>query len=93
MGRNPRLPVGYRGEQPHVVKLSDPGRDVSGQHLEIRLDLWDVLVVDLGSTNGTQIQLPGGEPQRLRANDPALIEPGTVVTLADVLSFRFEALP
>ena len=93
LGRNPRLPQGWTGEQPHVVKIHDPERDVSSQHLEVRLDFWHVLVRDLGSTNGTVVTLPGAEPVALRAHDPLAIEPGTRVRLADVFDITFEVTP
>lgn len=90
MGRNPSLPSGYEGELPHLVKLPDPGRDISSQHLEVRLDFWHVILRDLRSTNGTQVTPRGGVPFRLRPHDPIVIEPGSVVSLARVLSFRYE---
>lgn len=90
MGRNPRLPAGFSGDQPNLLKLNDPGKDISSQHLEVSLDFWHVLVKDLGSTNGTAVILPGEPPVQLRANDPMMIEPGTRVVLAGVLDFVFE---
>lgn len=90
LGRAPSLPAGHNGEQPNLVKLNDPTLEVSSQHLEVRLDHWYVLVVDLGSTNGTLVTLPGQQPMRLRPGTPQPIEPGTVVNLADVLTFTFE---
>ncbi len=90
LGRNPRVPIGYSGEQPNLVKLIDPDKDISSQHLEVRLEYWHVAVNDLGSTNGTQLVPPGAPPLRLRPNDPVLIEPGTKVILAGVFSFTFE---
>ena len=90
LGRNPRLPSGYSGEQPNLVRLTDPGKDVSSQHLEVSLDYWHVLVTDLGSTNGTEVILPGRPPMKLRPNDPMTIEPGTRVVLAGVFDFVFE---
>ena len=90
LGRNPRVPVGYSGEQPNLVKLIDPDKDISGQHLEVRLEYWHVAVKDLGSTNGTQVVPPGEHPVTLRPNDPVMIEPGTKVILAGVFSFTFE---
>jgi len=90
LGRAPSLPAGHNGEQPNLVKLNDPTLEVSSQHLEVRLDHWYVLVIDLGSTNGTLVTLPGQQPLRLRPGTPQPIEPGTVVNLADVLTFTFE---
>lgn len=93
LGRNPRIPTGYAGEQPNLVRLSDPDKDVSGQHLEVSLDYWNVMVCDLGSTNGTEVILPGAMPVVLRPNDPVIIEPGTRVVLAGSISFVFEVMP
>ena len=90
LGRNPRLPDAWTGEQPNLVKIHDPNRDVSGQHLEVRLDFWHVLVRDLGSTNGTEVVLPGAAPVALRAHDAMAIEPGTRVILAGVFDFTYE---
>lgn len=93
LGRNPNVPTGYQGEQPNLVQIPDPNKDVSGQHLEVALDYWNVLVRDLGSTNGTEVILPGEMPVALRANDPVMIEPGSRVVLAGTVSFTYEALP
>lgn len=90
IGRNPRVPLNYTGEQPNLVQVPDPERDISSQHLEVRLDEWHVAVKDLGSTNGTQVLLPGEPPVTLRPNDPMIIEPGTRVVLAGVFDFVFE---
>ena len=90
MGRNPMVPVGYRGEQPNLLRLNDPGKDLSSQHAEVRLDYWHVVVNDLGSTNGTRVMLPGREPIQLRPGDPITIEPGTEVVLAGVVQCVFE---
>jgi hypothetical protein len=98
MGRAPRAdaagPDGYGGsageERPHVVKLPSADGDVSRTHLRVTLDGWHVLVTDLNSTNGTLVTLPGREPQQLRPGEPMPIKPGTVVTLADGIDFRYE---
>ncbi|MDR1712481.1 MAG: FHA domain-containing protein [Propionibacteriaceae bacterium] len=90
MGRNPRIPLSYTGEQPNLLQLADPEKDVSGQHLQIVLDNWHVLAVDLGSTNGTQVVLPGEEPVTLRPNDPIMLRPGSWVILAGKIEFWFE---
>jgi predicted component of type VI protein secretion system len=91
LGRNPRLPQGWTGEQPHLVRIDDPDRDVSSQHLEVRLDAWHVLVRDLGSTNGTEVALPGSDPVLLRAHEQLSIEPGTRIVLAGVFDVTYEA--
>jgi FHA domain len=92
MGRSPRTDfTGSDGEErPHVVKLPSADGDISRTHLRITLDGWHVLVTDLNSTNGTLITLPGHEPQQLRPGEPVPMQPGTVVTLAEGIDFRYE---
>jgi len=98
MGRNPRTdfggPDGFGGpggeERPHVVKLPSADGDISRTHLRVSLDGWHVLVTDLNSTNGTLVTLPGRDPQQLRPGEPVPIQPGTVVTLAEGIDFRYE---
>jgi hypothetical protein len=92
MGRNPRTDfVGAESEErPHVVSLPSAGGDISRTHLRVTIDGWHVLVTDLNSTNGTLVALPGRDPEQLRPGEPVPIKPGTVVTLADGIDFRYE---
>ncbi|HEY6790826.1 MAG TPA: FHA domain-containing protein [Trebonia sp.] len=90
LGRNPRTE--FDGdERLHAVKLPGGDGDISRTHLKVTLDGWHVLVTDLNSTNGTLVELPGRQPERLRPSDPFAIPDGTVVTLADGIYFRYEA--
>jgi pSer/pThr/pTyr-binding forkhead associated (FHA) protein len=89
-GRKPEIQKGPPGERPHVIQLASPGQDISRNHLELKLDGWHVVLKDLHSTNGTEIAIPGRPPQRLRGGEEVLIPPGTVVTLADEVSFVYE---
>jgi hypothetical protein len=93
MGRNPVADVyGAAGEErPHVVKLPPAGGEISRTHLRITLDGWHVLLADLNSTNGTMVTLPGREPQQLPPGGQMPILPGTLVTLAEGIDFRYEA--
>ncbi len=90
LGRAPAIPQGHQGDVPNLVKLVDHTLELSSQHLEIRLDHWLVLAVDLGSTNGTDVRPPNRAPVRLVPGVPELLEPGAVVSLADVLTLTFE---
>lgn len=89
-GRSPEATSGEDGERPHVVRLPSPNKDISRNHLEVRLDGWHVLVTDLRSTNGTLVTVPGEQPQRLRPEEPFPIPPGTIVNLADEVTFVYE---
>jgi hypothetical protein len=93
MGRSPKadFPVADGEQRPHVVRLPSEDSDISRTHLRVTLDGWHVLVTDLDSTNGTLVTLPGREPETLRPGEPTPIKPGTVVTLAHGIDFRYEA--
>jgi hypothetical protein len=93
LGRNPRPLANGSGLQPNLIRIADANRDISGQHLEVRLEDWFVTVRDLGSTNGTQVIAPDRPPVTLRAHEPVSIEPGARVVLANAFDFVFEALP
>lgn len=93
LGRAPYVPEDWAGAEPHLVTLRDPDHDVSAQHLTVVLDLWDVLVRDLGSTNGTRLLGADGSVTPLRPHQPVPLRPGGALVLADVVTVRFEALP
>jgi hypothetical protein len=90
-GRAPAAPDVSDRERPHVLALASPQDGLSRSHLEVRLDGWHVMVIDLGSTNGTLVTPPGQDAFRLRKGDPVVIEPGTEVNLAEVVTFTYEA--
>ena len=90
MGRNPRAVDDNAVGRPHLVRLPSPDNDVSRTHVEVRLEDWHVLVVDLGSTNGTTVTNPGQAPIRVRAHEPMPLEPNAEVNLADEIVFRYE---
>jgi len=91
MGRGPTEGRQAGGERPHLVKLPSPDHEISRNHVEVRLDGWHVLVVDLNSTNGTLVIRPGLPPERLRPEEPTMIEPGCTVALSDEITFTYEA--
>ena len=57
--------------------LSLRGANVAGTHAEVRLQEWDVMVVDRGSTAGTSVFEPGAASwDRCRPFEPRLVPPG-----------------
>ncbi|MDQ1308290.1 MAG: hypothetical protein QG671_4124 [Actinomycetota bacterium] len=87
IGRAPSSSL--RGTQIPIL-LAVPGEDISRAHVEVRPEGWTVVVVDLNSANGTTIQLSGEESSVLAPNQPVPLGEGTVVTLTDGVSFRFQ---
>jgi hypothetical protein len=94
LGRSPKVNAELgAADRPHLVKVTSAQNDISRNHVEIVLEGWHVLIRDLGSTNGTTVALPGEHPVRLRPSDQQVIEPGTVITLADEVSLTYEVGP
>ncbi|MEJ7832343.1 MAG: FHA domain-containing protein, partial [Nocardioides sp.] len=81
-GRQPSAPP-ESGPWPHLVRLSGDATYVSRTHLQIELDGWLVLATDLGSRGGTTLRIAGRAPERIRANERYVWEPGQVLDLAD----------
>ena len=91
LGRSPKVNAELpAADRPHLVRVAQPQNDISRNHVEVVLEGWHVLIRDLGSTNGTTVALPGQDAVRLRPSDQQVIEPGTVITLADEVSVTYE---
>ena len=69
IGRRPTAPP-EADELPNLVTIPSPDGDISRAHTAVRVKGWDLLVEDVGSTNGTEVRLPHREPVRLREHDP-----------------------
>ncbi len=89
LGRKP-APSEASTDWPHLVHLPSSHSFVSRRHLQVELDGWDVVARDLDSRGGTTITPPGRDPQRMRPGDAYVLEPGTVLDLAEVYAVRFE---
>lgn len=94
MGRSPKASGTSQGSQlPELITLESPSKELSGTHLEIRLEGWQVLAIDRRSTNGTTVALPGRDPQRLHPGNAVPIVPGTVIDMAEEIQFTYEVTP
>ena len=78
IGRNPdRDTDPSRADLRRVKAIGDK---VSRSHLEVRLQGWDIFVVDCGSTNGTfVVPHAGGQVVAVDPGRPQLVEPGAAV--------------
>jgi hypothetical protein len=90
IGRRPTAPP-QAEEIPNLLALPSPDGDLSRAHTAVWVKGWDLLVEDVGSTNGTQVALPHREPVRLREHDPMLVVVGTEVVMAGTVRFRIDA--
>ncbi|WP_134766966.1 FHA domain-containing protein [Nocardioides sp. 1609] len=89
LGRQP-TPVPGGPRWPHLVRLPAEVTLVSRSHLSVALDGWMVLATDLGSRGGTTLRVPGRVPQRVRAHETYVWEPGQVLDLADSYEIVYE---
>jgi len=90
VGRDPRAARFQGTEIPRTVIL--PAGHISANHLEIRLEGWNVLAVDLSSRNGSFLRRHGQPPVRL-PETPQLLVSGDVVDLGHGVQLTFEELP
>jgi len=78
VGRDPTLEPAVQSGQARVLTLEDPERSVSRVHADIRLQDWDVYIVDRGSANGTFVATRDEtEWRQLPPDAPHRITPGT----------------
>lgn len=89
LGRNPHAMDGHGSDAAmRRVKLSSPG--VSRQHAIVRVDRWHASIDDLGSSNGTWVEPPGGPVTTVRPGHPVDLVPGAIVDLGGAVSFALE---
>jgi hypothetical protein len=90
IGRNPKVAGAIEGGLPHIMKFEGPGQGLSRTHAEVRIVGGEMLLEDLQSTNGTEIQLPGQQRRRLRGGEPVAVVPGTLIDFGDELHCTVE---
>ncbi|MEX1079353.1 MAG: FHA domain-containing protein [Homoserinimonas sp.] len=83
LGRKPSPPRITTSSRPRLVRVPSPLGEVSSTHLELRQQGRVVIATDLGSTNGTQVRLPGSAPVRLRQGESVVITPGALIEIGD----------
>lgn len=73
------------------LALADPNGRMSRVHAELKVEGWDVYVIDMNSVNGTFVQRPGGGWEPAPAGSPVHVAAGTRVGIGD-RSFVFESV-
>jgi hypothetical protein len=84
IGRSPES-SGSASEARLITIADDP--DISRTHLRVAVEGDAVVVTDLGSKNGSIITLPGAAPRKLRASEPTVVLPGTLIDLGGGTTF------
>ena len=92
VGRFPQAQTTSSPIAQRLVTVPSPSQDISRSHLEVRLDGWHVLLVDLDTVNGTTLLRAGQHPRRLHPLEPTLVADGDVVDLGDGVTLTFREL-
>ena len=91
LGRNPEVDHAVAAGRLRPIRLDDDSGTLSRVHAEIRLQDWDVLLVDRGSANGTYVAAGGQQGwTRLQPRRPLQLRPGTHVRVGR-RTFTFES--
>lgn len=92
IGRQPSVARVHGDGMPKLVQVRSQAGDISRSHVEIRLEGWDVILVDLKATNGTVLVREGQAPRRLGQGEQAMLLDGDIAELGEDVSLRFEGL-
>lgn len=88
-----RDPTASRFQGPQIPRLlALPHPHVSANHLQIQIAEWQVLAVDLGSTNGTFLRRQGDAPFRM-SETPTPIVSDDVLDLGHGVHLSFREIP
>lgn len=90
VGRRPRASRVSVAAMPQLITVPSPQQDISRSHLELRLEGWHVLAIDLGTTNGTTLHRPRTEPLRLRPRDGVALHHEDQLDLGDGVLLRIQ---
>ncbi|GAA1486523.1 FHA domain-containing protein [Brachybacterium fresconis] len=88
VGRRPRASRVSVHDVPQLITVPSPQQDISRSHLELRLEGWHVVALDLGTTNGTTLYREGADPLRLRPREGVVLHEGDVLDLGDGVQLR-----
>ncbi|AWE43243.1 FHA domain-containing protein [Actinobaculum sp. 313] len=83
VGRKPSATPEEGRPRAHLVTVPSPERQISRVHCEIRVDGWDVRLLDRNSNNGTYVLRPGENPVRVTSSAPYFVQPGDVIDIGE----------
>lgn len=90
LGREPESDSLVKTGGARPLKVTDSSNSVSRIHAEVRLDGWEVLLVDRGSSNGTFVHEGDGRWRRLDPERPHPLDPGSELSVGE-RRFVFES--
>lgn len=90
VGREPEGDPLVGSGEARPLTLTDTANSVSRIHADIRLEGWNVTIVDRGSSNGTFLHIGDGRWSRLEPGQPTRLEPGNELSIGE-RRFVFES--
>jgi hypothetical protein len=90
IGRKPEVDERVHAGELRAISVDDHTGSVSRVHAEVRLEGWDVLLVDAGSSNGTFLAPPGEDWVQLEPQERRRMVPGTKARLGEC-AFTYES--
>ncbi|WP_435299355.1 FHA domain-containing protein [Timonella sp. A28] len=92
VGRKPTHEGSGAVAHARMISVPSPSKDISRNHVEIRVEHSHVLVTDLGSVNGTLLRRQGALERSLAAHEATLVINGDVIDLGDGVTLTFDQL-
>ena len=82
IGRRPGMAEDVAAGRARPIEVPDEHHDVSRRHAELKVEGWDLMLHDLGSSNGTYYLVAGATDWvRVQPAQPVRVESGTIITL------------
>ncbi|MDO4717155.1 MAG: FHA domain-containing protein [Propionibacteriaceae bacterium] len=73
-----------------IMKVPSPNTDISRSHLRLQGNEWTIEVMDLNSTNGSVVAIPGQAPVSLVPGQATPVPLGAIVDLGDGVQIRID---
>jgi len=92
IGRRPGPPRPTEHPAPRRIVIPADRGDISARHVRVEQLGETLVVVDLGSTNGTVVHWSRGSSLRLRPNESCAVLPDAVIVLGEGVEIEFLAV-
>ena len=88
IGRKPASAPEPGRPRAHHVPVPSPDQQISRTHCEIRVDNWDVRLVDRNSNNGTYVLRPNERPIRISPTEPFFLRVSDVIDIGEGVTIQ-----
>ncbi len=88
IGRKPASAPEPGRPRAHLVPVPSPDQQISRTHCEIRVDNWDVRLIDRNSNNGTYVLRPNERPIRISPAEPFFLRVSDVIDIGEGVTIQ-----